>query len=471
MCLLAAVSVLGMGCSDGSDSDVRDAGIGMTDAGRMTDAGHMAEAGPPDAAVSQDDQATTTRNVTVEMDVTANDVPREVVSTITAPAHGAAELTADGQIDYAPDGTFSGTDSFTYTAGTATHTVMVNVLPELGTVSGGLLYRVVQSANRPTATVSQVDRGFFWIDANDSGEAIGDYGEEDGSGMFLRTADRTFISIPPPADAPTGGFGDIGLSGLDNAGRVTGWYFNGDYTVAGTFVWSQATGSVNQTGSETNDLIANTIDDSGRVVGYTEDYDSANWRGFVVEAGGSFATPRFVSVPDYAHAMLFEVDAAGVALGTVTRSTIDGWDHGVPKTCFTLDLDTPAAIPVVWERPADVFYVDCRGLNAAGLAVGHFFPGDMASHWTVHYAMSWGQTQGWHRVDFPQPNPVGVAERREELLAVTESGRLFGNVLYDTFGDQQILPLELDPVDALPSTSYGDTPFDHVGALWRLAHP
>lgn len=72
-----------------------------------------------DAPVAMDDNAATTENTQVTVDVLANDSDPEddalVVDSVTQPANGSVVDNGDGTVTYTPDGGFSGNDSFTYT--------------------------------------------------------------------------------------------------------------------------------------------------------------------------------------------------------------------------------------------------------------------------------------------------------------------------------------------------------------------
>jgi hypothetical protein len=93
---------------------------------------HVTVVAPPPTAV--DDTATTTSGQAVTIDVLGNDNANGGgalhVAAVGKPAHGSAAI-SNGAIDYIPDASFVGTDSFTYTAQTAfgsdTATVTVTV--------------------------------------------------------------------------------------------------------------------------------------------------------------------------------------------------------------------------------------------------------------------------------------------------------------------------------------------------------
>jgi hypothetical protein len=86
--------------------------------------------------VAGDDTATTQAGSTVRISVLANDRDPDgdalAVTSATDPARGTVTLNGDGTITYAPDGGFSGTDSFDYTVsdGQYTDTARVTVTVE-----------------------------------------------------------------------------------------------------------------------------------------------------------------------------------------------------------------------------------------------------------------------------------------------------------------------------------------------------
>jgi len=106
---------------------------------------------PPAAG---NDTASTTEGTAVDIDVLANDedpdevLDRTSVVVVTAPAHGTAQVLADGTIRYTPDEHFSGTDRIDYTvsdtAGTPSNPARVEVT-------------VVPLANTPALTVQPAE--------------------------------------------------------------------------------------------------------------------------------------------------------------------------------------------------------------------------------------------------------------------------------------------------------------------------
>jgi len=429
------------------------------------DAGRDAPADSRAPSVANDDRARTLSNVPVVVDVLANDDARGVIAFFGAASHGAVERADDDTLRYTATAGFVGSDSFTYEVSGSTATVTVEVLPGLGTVADGRPYTVVVSAPPPGIDAALAAQGFFWVDANDRGDALLDFGEEDGSTLYVRWADGTFERVVPPDPTTSPGvaaFGVVGLSGINDLGAVTGWYFSDDYSVAGSFVWTAELGSVINGGGESLDLIATDIDAAGRVVGYTEDYDSTEWAGFVAAPGADFGDAALIRAPEYLHTMLFEIQDDGRAMGTVSNGG-DGWYVTFPKNCFVMDVDAGLSSIEVIARPADVFHMDCRGMSGDTL-VGKYYEGTSeADRLVVHRAM---MVVGGRlvRIDLPAASPVGVEERREELLAILSDGRMFGNAVLDTFDAQRYLPVELTPFLPEPGTLFEDSRFDLVRA-------
>ncbi len=101
-----------------------------------TDSGSLPASDSNTAPVTSADSATTTEGNAVTIDVLANDSDPDgdslSVSGITGVSDGQATANGDGTVTYTPDGGFSGTESFSYTAadgqgGTATGNVDVTV--------------------------------------------------------------------------------------------------------------------------------------------------------------------------------------------------------------------------------------------------------------------------------------------------------------------------------------------------------
>ncbi len=416
------------------------------------------------------DTAVTTHNVPVTIDVLSNDDGASLALTGTRNGRCGDASVSDDKIVYTPTVGRACRDRFLYTVSDGSHRrrgwVEVTVLGRLGTVAGGILYVSTTSSGASDATSEQSTRGFFWVDANERGDALGDYGDPDGSGLFVRWASGGSDWVTPPAEAPEGGYGLVGVSGVNDEGVVTGWYFNADYTIAGTFLWSAEAGPIRFADSEPLDLIANTLDTAGTIVGYNEDYDVSGWSGFLVPAGTTFAEARLVQVPGWMSTQLFEINERGLLMGTVSEAP-DAWDQTHPKTCFTAKHDQGSLTGVdVRERPEGVFYIDCRGLDIRGNVVGKYTPGTSADDRSrVHYALRWSRSGEFVTVHLPQPPAPEVLERREELLAVTNRGIMFGNIINDSFDDQTYVPVELTPVRARDHVTYADTPWDHVRSV------
>src|SRR5690606_33238285 len=76
---------------------------------------------PNAAPVAEDDSAVTWQGMAVITPVLDNDIDPDgtldpaTVAVVSEPAHGGAEVNADGPISYTPDAEHVGDDSFTYT--------------------------------------------------------------------------------------------------------------------------------------------------------------------------------------------------------------------------------------------------------------------------------------------------------------------------------------------------------------------
>ncbi len=74
--------------------------------------------------VAVDDLALTDEDISVVVDVLANDTDIDgdalTVTNLTQPANGTAELEADGTVTYTPTAGYAGIDAFTYTANDGT---------------------------------------------------------------------------------------------------------------------------------------------------------------------------------------------------------------------------------------------------------------------------------------------------------------------------------------------------------------
>ncbi|MCK9496121.1 MAG: Ig-like domain-containing protein, partial [Dehalococcoidia bacterium] len=111
------------------------------------------------SVIARDDSATTRRGERVDIDVLDNDSTERGwlrVTSVTQPAHGEVEIEDDGEVEYRPDGGFSGTDTFTYTVsngrgGSATATVTVTVESNgvtRGKMTGGGNYQTGSGGNK-----------------------------------------------------------------------------------------------------------------------------------------------------------------------------------------------------------------------------------------------------------------------------------------------------------------------------------
>lgn len=115
----------------------------------------------PDAPRPQDDTASVRAGISTAVDVLANDMEVDgeklTINSVTNPSHGIATITTSGQILYAPDADYQGTDSFTYSVSdptglTATARVTLDV-------------RSVSSADPLRARIASAPEG-SWLRIN-----------------------------------------------------------------------------------------------------------------------------------------------------------------------------------------------------------------------------------------------------------------------------------------------------------------
>ena len=184
-----------------------------------------------DNPVAVDDTATTDEDVSVDIDVLANDTDLEgdpiTVEDFTQPANGTVTENLDGTLAYTPDPGFSGTDSFTYTINggdTATVTITVVAAPvvnlppvaigqSLTVITGGTLggtVTAIDPENDPLAfslltgpangsLVFNVDGTFTYV--HNGGPSTSDsflFEVYDGTSTSNALVTITVLTLPPP---------------------------------------------------------------------------------------------------------------------------------------------------------------------------------------------------------------------------------------------------------------------------------
>jgi len=111
----------------------------------------------------------------------------------------------------------------------------------------------------------------------------------------------------------------------------------------------------------------------------------------------------------------------------------------------------------------------CRGLNSTG-AIAGYTPLNNDVYWDVALARPVGLELA--RVHVPFAPPPGTIYRGELLMDVAEDGSMVGYVYqrepYFDAADEAYRyrptfhAVELKPIDALPHTSFDDTPYGYV---------
>jgi hypothetical protein len=171
--------------------------------------------------IAQDETAITAREVSVTIDVLANDSDPDgdpvTLVAWTQGDHGEVIRGGDRRVTYTPAKGFDGSDRFTYTVddahgGQATGTVTVTVLPHPGVVTGGTLY-TIQDVSPPG-----VSQAAAW-GLNDAGQLAASgvvQGDDIERPLFIDADGRlTGIFVP----------GILGRAlGINTHGLVTGFF-------------------------------------------------------------------------------------------------------------------------------------------------------------------------------------------------------------------------------------------------------
>ncbi|MEM7528960.1 MAG: Ig-like domain-containing protein [Pseudomonadota bacterium] len=107
--------------TDSFDYEISDGPGGATDTATVT----VTVTAVADAPIAADDDASTTEDTAVDIDVLANDSDPDAgdvlnVAVLGAAANGSVSVNSDGTVRYTPNADFTGTDMFTYTVGDGT---------------------------------------------------------------------------------------------------------------------------------------------------------------------------------------------------------------------------------------------------------------------------------------------------------------------------------------------------------------
>jgi hypothetical protein len=234
--------------------------------------------------VANDDVATTDQNVSITIDVLANDTDADgdalIITGVSQPANGTV-VNNGTDVTYTPDANFAGTDSFTYTisdgqGGTATATVTVTVNPvntapvleisvdSIETDEGQLITRTlsVSDADGDPLTVQTTlgdlhdlgDGNFQWSYPADDGPALSTVTitADDGRGGLVSASFDLIVHNVPPTASFTNATGPIAAPGMatltfssqqdpSQADTNAGFRYSYDCTNAGVFTLLQST--------------------------------------------------------------------------------------------------------------------------------------------------------------------------------------------------------------------------------------
>lgn len=437
----------------GGDSPAAGAG-GESSAGAGGESG--AGSGSVEAPIATDDVATTARGVVMLIDVRRNDGPGAVIESFTAASKGAVSLTPDGLFRYAPHEGADGSDSFAYTlVGGKTATVGVTIRPRQGTVIGGQLYTAIESPLPLDATEKEREIGFYWMDANGKGEAVGQFGAAAGARMILRRADGSFVTIPKPQGIPSDS-AQWGPLGMNDVGDVVGFSFDADFISSAGWIWNEAAGGKSFAAEALAMRTLSDITDDGVMIGYIEDYDAGlDWKLFTRSKSddGSEALHQ----PDgFRHVPGYRINKKRVVVGNAGNG---GDGFSAPLRCYLADLaSTPTSFDVR-SNPDGVYSLDCRALDDEGRIGGKAYLTDSS----FQRAFLWDDS-GFHVVSIPFPSRVGDIRRGEEIVAIAGDGTLFGQIL-DLAGSFRAV--ELTPVPKEEGTSF-EPSSDRVAAFEGL---
>jgi len=431
---------------------------------------------PPNWTATKD-SARTARDVSVVIDVLANDTaPKSAALVVTmAPKKGTVVVGA-GKLTYTPNEGADGDDTFEYIASEGGRDqkaeVAVTVLPSPGTVVHGQLYSA-ESADDIT-----------WADINAAGDRVGKIekgADRDKIAVVTKAGVRTIIAPPGPAE-------DQLVRGIADDGTVLAQYLHATRFQFIGFTWKA--GVVDRTcdpGAE-GDCTLERMRADGTIVGNT--YDYTLYTGFVWPAGKSRVP---LAVTGYASTYATAIDPSGVVLGIGDNSS-DGYSG--PQRCFrgtpvlpTSDAGTDGGdagdagatrgLTVLPFTASNPHFVYCRGINASGAIVGAVkaLPdgaGKPRSETDRIKAALWHPQKGFAYVRLPYKRPTAASWRVEQLFGINASGVIVGTfqdatpAAAPTDGGAAAPPtrvtrgVTLTPIEALPGTSFADTIVDHV---------
>jgi hypothetical protein len=429
-----------------SDDEPAQAGRTDTPVPPANDSGTL----PPNtnASVAVDDTVTTARNVPVRVDVRINDtlVGDWDITAVGKPERGDAVVTTAGEVRFTPaSDEKGGVDSFTYTLRlrgseeTRTAKVSVTILADLGTVSGGQLYR----ANDDTTVEEPL--GFGWMAIGNDGRMVGGEWERD---WFIQAPDGTRTTVPFPSGAEVV---ERAILGFGADGRAVGYYtlLGADQSYSSVSVtWAGGAAGLVTVATGMNQVYGSNA--SGALVGSNIHVYPDTYSGVWLNADGS---SRVFQYPDASI-------KGSVFYDVADDGTVLGYTDTAPGRCFLLEKGTtfkllePPARPG-WERQS------CFGMNEKREVVG------TASLPNRREAKAFRITADgtWHRLVFPFPRRDGEERRAEQARAINDAGVIVGvqtaieNVRINDVTQRRTVwhPVRFTPVEAGSAARFDET--------------
>lgn len=409
-----------------------------------------APADAPAAFSAVADKATTTRDVAILINVTANDVgvPLNALVSLSEPLNGSVSVRPDGWLKYVPKKGWDGADSFSYTVRSsdgrvAVGTVGVKVLPTAGTAAGGVLY---------AATAFRPDKGSgTWYGVSAAGDLVGELGNGTSG---IRKANGQTVQITPPAPLE-----DSNMYAFNGSGEAVGWgWSKTNYSGEYSFLWKDGVATL---WPEAN-YAAKGINEAGTVVGEFNDVDN-NYKGYAFTRTRAGVFEKF-SMTGALDTRASGIDSQGAVVGRYIPD-LGGGKPG-PTTCFRRQADKSfTALP---PPPAFVFTdMECTGVNDMGVISGFFRRSTEVQRWRALRRDSDGTIAV---VPFPFPRAYGAYGRNEFLMALNNAGTLVGyyyekepvEVNGKEVYRQASYGVRLEPVALEPGTRPEDSTFDHV---------
>jgi len=441
-------------CSD--DEVMLAAGAATTDgdAGAVppAEAGAATPAPPANDSTSSDDAVTTARNVPVRIDVRANDVlvGDWDITAVSKPSRGVADIASSAEIRFtpAPDEK-GGVVTFGYTlrlrgsSETRTGNVTVTILADLGSVSGGQLYR----ANDDSTVDSPL--GFGWMAIANDGRMVGG---EWSRGWFVQAPDGTRTTVPFPSTAEVV---ERAILGFGAGGQMVGYYtlLASDQSYSSVSVsWPGGAAPLREVARGVNQVYGSNA--RGTFVGSNIHVYPETYAGVWLEPNG--AAPPIARVFTHPDAAI----TGSVFYDIGDDDTVLGYTDTSPGRCYLLDKGTafkPLTAPALpgWERQR------CFGMNEKREIVGTAsldnYNGGRAFRITADGT--------WHRLVFPFPRRDGEENRAEEARAINDAGVIVGvqtareNVRIGDITERRTVwhPVRFTPITAGAAARFDDT--------------